>query len=62
MKKILIITLLALGTSLNAQKNVYESSKFDILSEDHHIIAIIPFFTHLELEENITKDESKKLN
>jgi hypothetical protein len=61
MKKLLIITLVAFCTSLNAQKNVYESSKFDILSEDHHIVAIIPFFTHLELEENVTKVESRKL-
>ncbi len=61
MKKLLIITLLACGSWLNAQKNVFESSKFDVLSKDHHILAIIPFFTHLELEENITKEESTKL-
>ncbi len=61
MKKLLFISLFACGTLINAQKNVYESSKFDDLSKDHHVLAIIPFFTHLALEENITKEESKKL-
>ncbi|MGB5461413.1 hypothetical protein [uncultured Eudoraea sp.] len=61
MKKLLFISLFACGTLINAQKNVYESSKFDDLSKDHNVLAIIPFFTHLALEENITKEESKKL-
>jgi len=61
MKKLLFISLLACCTLVYAQKNVYESSKFDILSEDHQLLAIIPFFTRLELEENISKEESKKL-
>jgi hypothetical protein len=61
MKKLLFISLFACGTLINAQKNVYESSKFDDLSKDHNVLAIIPFFTHLVLEENITKEESKKL-
>lgn len=61
MKKLLFISLFACGTLINAQKNVYESSKFDDLSKDNNVLAIIPFFTHLALEENITKEESKKL-
>ncbi len=61
MKKFLIVTLLSFSSLINAQKNVYESDKFDILSEDHQMLAIIPFFTHLELEEKITEEESKKL-
>jgi len=61
MKKLLFITLLACGTLINAQKNVYESIKFDALSKDHHVLAIIPFITHLALEENISNEESKKL-
>ena len=61
MKELLFISLFACGTLINAQKNVYESSKFDDLSKDHNVLAIIPFFTHLALEENITKEESKKL-
>lgn len=46
---------------LHAQKNVYESNKFDVLSADHKILAIIPFFTHLDLKENIEKGEVKQL-
>ncbi len=61
MKKLLFITLLACGTLINAQKNVYESIKFDALSKDHHVLAIIPFITRLALEENISNEESKKL-
>jgi hypothetical protein len=61
MKKFLIVTLLSFSSLINAQKNVYESDKFDILSADHQMLAIIPFFTHLELEEKITEGESKKL-
>ena len=61
MKKFLIVTLLSFSSLIYAQKNVYESDKFDILSEDHQMLAIIPFFTHLELEEKITEEESKKL-
>lgn len=61
MKKFLFVTLLAFSTLINAQKNVYESSKFDVLSKDHQLLAIIPFFTHLELEEKISEEESKKL-
>ncbi|UCD62329.1 MAG: hypothetical protein JSV59_07155 [Flavobacteriaceae bacterium] len=60
MKKFLFVALLAFSTLINAQKNVYESSKFDVLSKDHQLLAIIPFFTHLELEENISEEESKK--
>ena len=61
MKKFLFVALLAFSTLINAQKNVYESSKFDVLSKDHQLLAIIPFFTHLELEEKISEEESKKL-
>lgn len=61
MKKFLFVALLAFSTLISAQKNVYESSKFDVLSKDHQLLAIIPFFTHLELEEKISEEESKKL-
>ncbi len=45
----------------NAQKNVYESNKFDVLSLDHKTLAIIPFFTHLDLQENISRQELRQL-
>ncbi|MDX1766854.1 hypothetical protein [Arenibacter troitsensis] len=61
MKNILIIifTLSFLGAS--AQKNIYESEKFDDLSQDHSNLAIIPFLTNLELEDEISGEELKDL-
>lgn len=40
-----------------AQKNIYESSSFDELTQKHQILAIIPFITHLDLENEISKKE-----
>lgn len=40
-----------------AQKNIYESSTFDDLTQEHQILAIIPFITHLDLENEISKNE-----
>ncbi|MBU2906052.1 MULTISPECIES: hypothetical protein [Arenibacter] len=61
MKNILIIifTLSCLGVS--AQKNIYESEKFDELSQDHTNLAIIPFLTNLELKDEISSAELKDL-
>ena len=61
MKNILIIifTLSFLGAS--AQKNIYESEKFDELSQDHSNLAIIPFLTNLELKDEISSEELKDL-
>ena len=61
MKNILIIifTLSFLGAS--AQKNIYESEKFDELSQDHSNLAIIPFLTNLELKDEISNAELKDL-
>ncbi len=47
--------------SLQAQKNIYESDKFEILSEDHKILAILPFFTDLALKENVNESDLTKL-
>ncbi|NND15626.1 MAG: hypothetical protein HKN89_04830 [Eudoraea sp.] len=44
-----------------SQKNIYESGRFEELSKDHKVLAIIPFITHLDLEENISRNEYKKL-
>ena len=35
-----------------AQKNIYQSEKFDELTKDHKVLAILPFITHLELKSN----------
>lgn len=52
----LLLTLLARG-----QKDIYESNKFDALSRDHRTLAIIPFFTYLDLEENFPREQLVKL-
>ena len=44
---------------ISAQKNIYESSAFDDLTQEHEILAIIPFLTHLDLDTEITKEELK---
>ncbi len=61
MKRVLpFIFLFVLGFA-NAQKNIYESARFDQLSQDHAILAIIPFFTNLELEEKVSTEERQRL-
>lgn len=45
----------------NAQKDIFESNRFDELSEGHEILAIVPFITQLDLEQNISKEERKEL-
>lgn len=47
--------------SVNGQKNIYESPRFDELSEDHKILAILPFLTNLELSEKLGPDKQKEL-
>ena len=57
---ILVVAFLALVPSFG-QRDIYESAKFDDLSKNHQILAIIPFFTNLDLKENNTKEEAKRL-
>ncbi len=45
----------------NAQKNIYESAKFDDLSEEHEVLGIIPFLTNLDLKDEISTEELKAL-
>lgn len=61
MRPFTILLFLFLFTGLSAQKNVYESGRFDELSENHKTLAIIPFFTHLDLDEEITGKELNDL-
>ena len=61
MKKNLIYLLLFISVALHAQKNIYESDKFDALSSEHEVLAIIPFLTNLELKDQISKTELKAL-
>jgi hypothetical protein len=57
---ILVLFLMALFCA-NAQKNIYESAKFDDLSSEHEVLAIIPFLTNLDLRDEISKEELKAL-
>ena len=43
------------------QKNIYESARFESLSRDHQVLAIIPFITHLDLKEEISREEARTL-
>lgn len=58
-----IIVLIVLLAAFNgySQKNIYESARFERLSRDHKVLAIIPFITHLELEEELSKEERSEL-
>ncbi len=61
MKKRLLYLLLLISISVSAQKNIYESKNFDDLSENHQVLAIIPFLTNLDLKDGISKNELKQL-
>ena len=44
-----------------AQKDIYLSNRFEQLSDDHKVLAIIPFFTQLDLDEELSQPELKRL-
>ncbi|MEN8789312.1 MAG: hypothetical protein ABF295_07325 [Flavobacteriaceae bacterium] len=54
------LTMLIIGP-LFGQKGLYESNRFDELSSNHQILAIIPFFTSLELENFNSREEARRL-
>lgn len=59
-KNFIVSVLFLTALTISAQKNIYESSKFDELSEDHQVLAILPFLTNLDLEDEISKEELKQ--
>ncbi|RDY61028.1 hypothetical protein [Flagellimonas nanhaiensis] len=61
MKKILAFLLFFMVALVSAQKNIYEHRKFDELSKDHRVLAIIPFITNLDLKENVDPNELAEL-
>jgi len=61
MKRLLFLIALITSITTVAQKNIYESPNFDRLSEDHEVLAIMPFLTNLDLNEKISKSEQKRL-
>lgn len=61
LKKILLTALLLATGMAYSQKNIYLSNRFDQLSTDHQVLAILPFFTHLDLGEQLPEQELRRL-
>ena len=61
MRGIILGVALLIIAPVYGQRDLYESSRFDELSQDHEVLAIIPFFTNLDLKENNSREESKRL-
>ncbi len=57
---LLLFFFLGLATA-TAQKDIYLSNHFQELSNDHKVLAIIPFFTHLDLEQSVSDRELDRL-
>ncbi len=57
---ILFSFLLLMVFSVRGQKNIYESDKFDELSANHEVLAILPFLTRLDLKNDLSKEELLK--
>ncbi len=60
-KKLIFFCGLLFVFSVNAQKDIFESNRFDELTEEHEVLSIVPFITQLDLERNISKEELKNL-
>ena len=60
-KYFLFVLATFMVTAGYAQKDIYVSNKFDELSKDHNTLAIIPFFTFLDLDKNTDRGQLKKL-
>jgi hypothetical protein len=60
MKNTILLLVLLIGATINAQKNIYESKNFDELSQNHEILAIVPFLTNLDLKDEVSKVELKQ--
>ncbi len=61
LKKMLLTALLLVTSMAFGQKNIYLSNRFDQLSRDHQVLAILPFFTHLDLGEQLPAGELRRL-
>ncbi|MFX0558306.1 hypothetical protein ACOCEA_16005 [Maribacter sp. CXY002] len=61
MLRLLFILSLLASLQMSAQKNIYESAKFDELSADHNTLAILPFLTKLDLKDKATTEDLKSL-
>lgn len=61
MKEKITLLLFLVLTTVYGQKNIYENPRFDELSKNHKTLAIIPFITDLDLTDDISEKELKKL-
>ena len=61
LKKIVLLVTFLVVALASAQKNIYESSRFDELSESHEVLAILPFLTQLKLEQKVSTTEVRQL-
>ncbi len=61
MKKIIPLFAFLIVTLGSAQKNIYENRKFDELSKNHQVLAIVPFIANLDLKRNVNQEELKSL-
>lgn len=59
--KAIPVMALLLFSGVYSQKDIYESDKFEDLSSDHTTLAILPFFTYLDLDDNVSRAELSKL-
>ena len=55
------VLILLVAAPVFSQKDIYLSNRFEQLSDDHKVLAIIPFFTHLDLDEELSQPELKRL-
>ena len=60
MKKVLLVLVLLSTTLAFGQKDIYQSNRFEELSRSHRVLAIIPFFTHLDLDD-VSRSELQRL-
>lgn len=61
MNALVLPLFLMASVALSSQKNIYESAKFDELAFEHHTLAILPFLTNLDLDEELSKQELTEL-
>lgn len=61
MKKIILLLAFLIVTLGSAQKNIYENRKFDELSKNHNVLAIVPFIANLDLKRDVNQEELKSL-
>ena len=59
MGKYFFLLVILISGALQAQKDIYESNRFDELGMQHEVLAIIPFITQLKLEQDVSDTELK---